>query len=182
MGEAVNVVRMTISVPRDLKADMDDVSTPVNWSAAAVGAFRVKLRELASVKETTTMDDVIARLKAADENDSNEQRQEGKEAGELWARDDARPRQLRRLLALDHLNGEGIDYHLGVYDNGMNHGIAWGLYAWLFNGDDFGNGDIDSFWEGAIGDGGREKIDDIDYASGFCEGALEVWEKVKGKL
>lgn len=46
MSEPVNVVRMTISVPKDLKKQMDAVKEPVNWSAEASRAFREKLVEL----------------------------------------------------------------------------------------------------------------------------------------
>lgn len=180
MAEPQNMVRMNICVPRALKARMDDVS--INWSAVASAAFAAKLLALASEKQTRTMDDVIARMKAADEVDSNEQRQEGVEAGRAWARDDGRPRQLRRLVKLAE-NQHGIEGNLGIFDNGMNRGIGWGLYVAIEGGaHDPGWGDAEAFWESAIGGGGREKIDGFDFAVGFCEGALEVWEKVANKL
>jgi hypothetical protein len=181
-GEAQNVVRMNISVARDLKARMDAASASVNWSAVASAAFGAKLLELDGEKETATMDDVIARLKAADEADNNEQRQRGVAAGARWAKDYARPRQLRRLHKEAVDAQHGLDYELGVFDNGMNQGIAVGLYGVILGAEDFDRDDAKNFWQEAIGDDGHELMDDFDFASGFCDGALDVWEKVADKL
>src|SRR5690349_19928782 len=82
--------RTTITVPADLKDRMDATGSSVNWSAVAARAFEVKLAEINARKKGATMDDVITRMKAADEADANEARQEGKEAGEQWARTEAR--------------------------------------------------------------------------------------------
>lgn len=43
------------------------------------------------------MDDLVARLKAADEMDSKEQYQEGRKAGEMWVKTEGRPNHLRSL-------------------------------------------------------------------------------------
>src|SRR5262249_17454354 len=69
-GGNAGVVRMNISVPRDLKACMDEVDS-VNWSAVASQAFRAKLRALESRRGVRSLDDVIARLRAAEEVDSD---------------------------------------------------------------------------------------------------------------
>src|SRR5205809_1051596 len=89
--------RTNISLPRDLKARMDAVTEPVNWSAVAAQAFEAKLAELNARKEGATMEDVIARLKAADALDNKTEFQAGLKNGESWAEKTARPRQLRRL-------------------------------------------------------------------------------------
>jgi hypothetical protein len=190
VAEPQNVVRMNISVPRDLKARMDSATKyllpgTVNWSAVASAAFEAKLLDLASKKETGTMEDVIARLKAAEEADSNEQRQEGAEAGRAWARNVARPRQLRRLARLGKKK-DAVEDQLSGFNADTKHGIATSLYAVLHDlpvaSKAFGTGDVAYFWLETVGPGGRAKMDDIDFASGFCDGAREVWEKVKDSL
>jgi hypothetical protein len=180
-GEAKNVTRTTISVPSDLKARMDAVPEAVNWSAVASEAFEAKLLELASQRKGTNMDDVIARLRAAQEMDNREDCNEGRAAGEEWAKDKARPKQLKALAKLNeieaHYDWEGM---LGVFDN--HRGIAWGLYEQMHQEDAFDRSDVEAFWEGILGGGGREKIDGFDFARGFVDAALAVWEKVEGEL
>src|SRR5262249_27023394 len=97
MGEPKGVVRTNISLPRELKARMDAAPSSVNWSAVAAQAFEAKLLELESQKEVKSMDDVIARLKAAAELEANEDYQAGFKAGQQWAKEQATPKELRRL-------------------------------------------------------------------------------------
>src|SRR5690348_8820163 len=103
MGDPVNVVRMTISVPREVKEAMDATTAKVNWSAIATKAFQAELLALQSERQAKTMDEVVARLKAAAEIEANEDYQAGHSAGETWAKEDATPKQLRRLekMAVD---------------------------------------------------------------------------------
>src|SRR5260370_41740506 len=101
MGDSQGVIRVNISVPRELKARMDAAPAKANWSAVACRAFEDKLLELESTKEVTTMDEVIARLKAADEMEAKEQYQEGLEAGRGWEKEIASPRQVRRLGGIE---------------------------------------------------------------------------------
>jgi hypothetical protein len=181
MSETQGVIRTNISVPRELKARMDAVAERVNWSATAAEAFEAKLLALASTREVKGMDEVIARLKAADDLDSKEEYQAGREAGETWAREDARPKELRALARLAEAEPRfGIEGQLGIYANGMNRGIAWGLCEDLYPHEECR--DVTTFWESILGDGGEDLIENHHFALGFCEGALDVWEKVKGKL
>ncbi len=48
MDEQQGATRTNISLPRELKARMDQVKEPVNWSAVAGKAFEAKLLELES--------------------------------------------------------------------------------------------------------------------------------------
>src|SRR2546423_1045044 len=100
MGDDAKTFRMNISIPRDLKERMDQVGQPVNWSQTAAHAFEAKLLGLAAQKETKTMDEVIERLKAAAVLEEKEEYQAGLEAGRAWAREDASPKELRRLADL----------------------------------------------------------------------------------
>src|SRR5262245_60643039 len=100
MSEQQGAVRTNVSLPRGLKARMDAVKVPVNWSAVAAEAFERKLLELESRREVGNMDEVLARLKAAAALDGKEDYQEGRVAGEAWAKEGARPKQLRGLEQL----------------------------------------------------------------------------------
>src|SRR6266851_2450827 len=99
MGKPKNVVPMTLSVPKELRAKMEAVTVSVNWSAMASAAFAAKLLELQSNREVKGIEDLIARLKSAAELEANQDYQEGRQMGEKWATDKATPRQLRRLQA-----------------------------------------------------------------------------------
>ncbi len=176
MSEMQGATRMNISVPRELKAKMDAATVTVNWSAAACRAFEVELLRLESERTVETMDETVDRLLAADELDSNETHQHGIELGASWAKEDGRPRDLRRLEKLD----DDREDYIGIWDNGMNDsGIACGLCEWLCSGDEYDNVNLDEFWEGILGKGGRELINDENFARGFVKGALDVWAKAQ---
>ncbi len=177
MSEPQGVIRANISVPRELKARMEAADKGVNWSSVACSAFQVKLLELDSQKETKNMDEVIARLKAAGELEDREEYQAGRAAGEEWAGKQATPRQLRRLTKGMDDPGYGISGMLEVYVNGMNHGIQHGL-CHAISGKEPGCGDAKMFWEVILGDDCAGQIDDLAFAQGFVEGALELWKKV----
>lgn len=212
MGKPKNVVPMTLSVPKRLKAKMDAVKVPVNWSAIASAAFETKLLELVSEKEVKGMDDMIARLKAAAELEANEDYQDGHQMGEKWATGKATPRQLRRLQALadnpkcsltDWLNYGAADgmtvkvmnqladdpkiasqlAEAGAlpYSGPMKTGIGRALYWCLFPDRGSDRSEIEAFWLNAL-DTRQDAIEIHDFARGFVEGALGVWEKVRGKL
>ena len=89
--------RTTITVPADLKARMDQVKQPVNWSALACRAFEHKLAELITEKGTRNMSDVILRLRASKQRLDSELYKEGKGNGEAWAKDEAEAEELQAL-------------------------------------------------------------------------------------
>jgi hypothetical protein len=175
MSEQEGTIRVNISVPRKLKAEMESLSDPPNWSAIACEAFRAHLLDLASQREAMTMEDVIARMKAADALERNESYQTGRETGECWAKNRATPKQLRNLAGDP---GEGAPI-LGS----MVHGeIATTLWQEIHPRRETDSHTINCFWEEAAGDNGVESIEDQDFARGWMEGALAIWEKVKDKL
>src|SRR5438067_2084091 len=97
MSEQDGVIRVNISVPRKLKAEMESAPEPTNWSAIACEAFQSHLLGLKSRREAKTMDEVIARMRAADELEQNQRYQAGHGAGDFWARRKARPSELRAM-------------------------------------------------------------------------------------
>jgi hypothetical protein len=128
----------------------------------------------------TDLDAVVARLKAADADDRQEDYDEGKATGESWAKEEARPRQLRRLAKLAAIPGR-IHEQMSIASNGINRGIA----VWLWRNVENAGVDADymeEFWESLQGPNGADRIDEFDFADGFISGALAVWNQVSDKL
>jgi hypothetical protein len=182
MGEQ-GVVRTTISVPRELKARMDKVEESVNWSGVACSAFEAKLLELESQRQVENMDDVVARLKAAAELEDKEEYQAGLEAGRTWAKEDATPKQLRRIA--DYVEKSDRSYDFCWYDSSLNWNAPFGpldhfaFVAWPDRKDD--RSAADDFFEQALGDDAH-RVQDDDFLHGFGDGVVEIWDQVRNKL
>jgi hypothetical protein len=185
MPEPQKAARFNITIPPGLKARMEAAPPTENWSAVAARAFEQRLLELDAQKETKTMNDVIARLKAAAEIEANENYQAGFEAGEAWAKGRAKPSQLRRLaryIALCGLRGEDwlsdpdrdqfARAVLGLGKMDDDEAVSTALEFWC----DVIPYDDETDQEGA------ELVQDDDFFRGFGEGAAALWEKVKDKL
>lgn len=179
-GENGTAARLNISLPAGLKSRMDAVK--VNWSAVAAAAFERKLKELEATKKPKDLDGVILRLKAAAEIEASEDYQAGAKSGREWAKREASPKHLRRLQEMADDRQYGVEGQLEIWTNGMNRGIADGLFGVLEpnSRDDWGI-TRSTFWEIALGDD-QDKIEDWSFARGFCDGALEIWEAVESKL
>jgi hypothetical protein len=92
--------------------------------------------------------------------------QEGTNKGRVWAREKAKKWQLLALQRAHLLIGE------------LGDGLAWHLYCCL-HGMDADRDDVDSdlverFWFAILGEGGDMAIEDVQFAKGFCDGALDV--------
>jgi hypothetical protein len=182
MADTQRVIRTNISLPRELKARMDAVKRTVNWSAVAAEAFKAKLLEIQSKRDVEHMDEVIARLKAAEEMDASESYREGHRAGSEWAKRRARPKHLRGLAKLADESQGVLAGHLELFGNDMNRGIAWGLYLAMHQHEEFQRPDVEGFWQQILGDSGAERIEAYNFALGFVEGALDIWNKVENDM
>lgn len=107
MGKKPSFFRTTISVPRDLKRQMDAVKEPVNWSAIACRAFEEKLTEIATKKEEKTMFDIIQRLRTTKPDLIYQQ---GQADGRRWASEQAQYEDLLSLEQLYDKKREGRDW------------------------------------------------------------------------
>jgi cell pole-organizing protein PopZ len=195
VADTHGVVRTNISVPRELKARMDAVKAPVNWSAVACRAFEAKLLELQSQqREVKAMEDVVARLKAADELERSEDYGAGYAAGERWAKEEARPSQLRSLRrSMDepaHSQPPGFANVARDAELGVGPGVGWHVYFGTIgrkgpvtDWSEVKNlaAEADAFWSDVLGDD-KHQIESASFGQGFVDGALSVWEKVKAKL
>ena len=127
-------------------------------------------------------DEVIRRIKAAQEVIGRREREEGRTAGRTWAEGVATPRQLERLQAFAD-DPHGIDGNIEMFNNDMNRGHVWGLYECLQGfEEDIDPNELDAFWEAALGIDEKDRIEDEDFACGFVVGATEIWRQVKDEL
>jgi hypothetical protein len=189
MTEPQGVIRTNISIPRDIKARMDKVMSPVNWSAVAVKAFEAKLLELDSEKEGDSMSDWIERMQAADKLDENEDYNAGRAAGTRWAKQKAHPRQLRNLQrSVDGSGGmeEGFSSVAHQAKIKVGPGVGWHVYFGMTGEKVVTTGEriasiareADEFWREVLGNN-KHRIESPFYGKGFVEGALGVWSMVK---
>ena len=193
MSEPQKAARFNITIPPGLKARMEAATPTENWSAVAARAFEQRLLELESQKEPKTMNDVITRLKAADELDRDEDYQAGREAGDRWAQQEARPRQLRNLRrAMEESSRSlppGFENVARDAALGVGPGVGWHLYFGMLGRGVVTNweevkaisAEADAFWRGVLGDD-KHRIESPSFGQGFADGALGVWAKVEGHL
>jgi hypothetical protein len=129
------------------------------------------------------MNKMIERLKTEEAAEAQAEYQDGRQAGESWANDEASPRQLKALERLDECEPpRDVSYHLSVMVNGLNHGITEGLFSALHpRQKEFDRPDVKAFWQSVLGED-AERIEDQDFARGFCEAALEAWRNVKADV
>jgi hypothetical protein len=170
--------RMGITVPAELRQEMEEVGDGVNWSQVATEAFRAKVLSIKSQTGGTEMDEVIKRMMAADALDTNQDKADGFAAGKEWVtRKDwhATPKQLRRLEAAvmdrDYFSGEpdAFGWAGALYDtiNGVSHSDR---------------SEFEEFWEVILGEDEAKRMYDDAFAEGFVDGAMEAWYPIKRKL
>jgi hypothetical protein len=178
-----NITRTTISVPKDLKEQMEAENDRVNWSAVAVQAFRQKLLEIEyRRKNRMSKKDVVNRLKAAQEADT-EDYDDGKAAGREFAEKQATLKELNgiakyiELLDRDprttwwDIDAPGWNAPLGAV-GGFANAARRKIETWQ---------DAEEFWQGILGDD-FERIHDADFFHGFGDGAMEVLDEVQDQL
>lgn len=177
-----NAVRTTITIPPDVKKRMDAADSGVNWSAVATEAFRAKLLDLESSKRVETMTDAIERLRAADKQDGSEEYEAGVEVGETWAKEKARPKQLRRLAkAAEEMELRWQTDLATQIETLLEQGsdIREFLYETI-GGLDLQ--DAPCFWEDSLGESQAAELNSAMFAQGFVAGALTFWESVEDKI
>ena len=166
---------MNISLSQDLKHRMAQIEESVNWSALAARAFEGKLAELAAKKEQKTMDDVIQRLRESRLKLEKADYHDGKEAGVRWAKHNAEARDLMTLDKL-YIDNQWNDDWRDFFTTEGGDSAAVRLVEKIY-GDEV---EADDFWSFVINDWQRAATDD--WVRGFADGALELWDEVKGSL
>lgn len=174
-------VRTTISVPTELKAQMDALEESVNWSAVACQAFEAKVAEVITRRKAKDMNETITRLRASQRKHADEQYRSGYTDGERWAKDEAEAPELERLLSCRRM-GTAQDWASYFADDETSaYSPGERIYFTIAPDEDKNRDAAAEFWEHVSGSRGA-LMGDGSYVRGFWEGALDVWVKIKDKL
>lgn len=177
---ARNVVRTTISVASDLKARMDAIGEPVNWSAVASRAFEQEVARIIQKRGTKTMDDVVTRLRASKRKAGGEQYEKGRQAGEAWAKDGAEADALARLEEFRdacEADRPAFEDYFEMEPNAPLDHAGWIAAAILAPEDDQDTHEASAYAGELFGEHRTN-----DFVRGFVDGALDVWDSVKDRL
>jgi hypothetical protein len=176
-------VRMSITVPTGLKARMDALEDPPNWSGVASKAFEAELAAIIAQRGAKVMADVVARLRASKQQASDSRYKEGYTAGQEWAKNSADAEELERLEAVRDRSGYDWDR---LFDSGSRVSDAYGIgerFAfWIVPEGEGSRQSARDFWEAQAGDDFKTLMFDDSFVHGFAEGALDVWAEVKDQL
>lgn len=163
------MARMNISIPDDVKSDIDGISG-INWSAVATEAFRsVVLNHKAKV---TDMNAVVDRLRACKQRYETEEKQFGEEYGRKWAAETAEFEELTKLDDLTEIPQELDDLYDLISPKVGNHPRA-NLVR------DVGRSE---FLESVFVNDDPWSHDNPEFCAGFVDGALSVFNEVKDQL
>jgi hypothetical protein len=159
--------RTTISIPKELKDEMDAAGEQVNWSAVAARAFRSELARIAATrKRHMTKEEVVKRLKAKQEQ---EMEAKGKAHGREWAERFAGPSALLRLMRW---------YNMRQFNENASFKRMEDLYSYLYPSGE----DLQTFKAETCANEWPDVCHDTDYTAGFVDGATDVWDEVEGEL
>jgi hypothetical protein len=176
--------RTTISVPPDLKARMDTVDEPVNWSAIACQAFEEKLAEITKRKGAKDMRAAIQRLKVSKRKLEAKGHQVGFKAGETWAMSRAEADELQRLAQFYEACERDSSGWVGFFNMSENSSayspserIAIAIGGEEYDGN---RGFAQDFWKEVDLDL-RDPAANL-FVRSFVEGAMELWNQIKDEI
>lgn len=183
------MARTTISIPDDLKAEMDSLGENVNWSATAATAFRAEIRRQylrRAQLEGEKMEQAIERLRASKLEFEKLAGERGRAAGVRWAQQFADYADLRKLsserqhLKFKHDNSQDGDFAFEVWACGLGcpgydpksesvaltgyDQDAFSRFVHVVGFENSGAGDLD--------------FNSAEFWQSFCEGALEIYRKI----
>jgi hypothetical protein len=93
-------VKLTLSIPKELRERMNPFNEAVNWSELVRELIERKVTMLEQAKTKSKLSvEAIARLRASEEREADQDKAVGHEQGRLWAEEDAEVSDLRRLKA-----------------------------------------------------------------------------------
>lgn len=145
------MARVTLYVPENLKARMDNVSEPVNWSAVAQEAFKEAVAVNLIQREPTNMEQVIERLRASKARADRTALQSGREHGKLWACETAEYDELKRIADWTRMEGVVIPFNISALKEVIDPSRRKDKYAWHEFWQKHSDGDVnDAFAEGFI--------------------------------
>jgi hypothetical protein len=173
--------KFNITLSAELKRRMMAVKEQTNWSQIAARAFEQHLAELLKRKRNLEISDVVNRLRALNAQEASEVYQTGFEAGRKWAENSARPRELKRLSRWRHSQITSWDDEWTWTDDDQRSAYSRSEdFAFTIHPDRDGDRSVaDEFWKNSVG---LSEQPEGEYTRGFANGALAVWDEVKGQL
>jgi hypothetical protein len=165
------MARMNISVPEDLKKQMDAIGERINWSGVAQRAFEKEILTMEARQQVEDIDGAVARLQASKAVAGESSAEFAKERGRKWAMTRATYPQLKAIGT-------------ATWDDDLDEGLAPDLGRWATSEhenelcDDVDTRDARDFWEIQL----DTQHPEVEAAYGFLEGVLEVWEEVKDQI
>lgn len=160
-NRCLHMPRITLYVPDELKARMDEAGDGLNWSAVTQRAIREAIAINQVKRNPDNMTNVIERLRASKERLENANAASGKDCGATWAKSAAEYDELSRISEAVSIDSIGLDDLKRLIDP-EHHMDA---HDWK------------AFWE-KHGDG---QPDDA-FAQGFAEGAAAVFDEVADQI
>lgn len=168
------MARTTISIPDDLKNEMDKAGDDTNWSGIAAEAFRNELNRIkarSATKGKAMNAAAMQRLKASKATYLGQAADRGYEDGIEWASKAAEYEELSNL----HSAWQTVE----TCETNDAYGAPGAFLTLIRRGDDarVDRSDINEFWENLA-----KGSDDTDqysapYWDGFAKGSIEVFEK-----
>lgn len=165
--------RINISVSESLRERMREAGD-VNWSAVAQEAFEKKLGEIAAARKEKDVKDVIQRLRATKIAGESDDTRRGFERGVEWAKHQATWADLETVAAFadDDTSLQGA--RLNPYEQDLMTALLHRRHGPSGTTPQ----DVDFVAEELFGKSDPTAAD----AQGFVDGALSVYDEVKGQL
>ncbi|MEM1111511.1 MAG: hypothetical protein AAGI11_06355 [Pseudomonadota bacterium] len=184
------MARTTISIPDQLKARMDTVKAPPNWSGIAARAFERELDRIESVElfKEEGMSETTQRLEASRQKhlaESGETMEEkGRRLGMIWAEKHAEYSELKNLSDSNEVDPDGTTASASGLPIAIRFNPAMSEDDMLLAVEE-GRDETRDFWETHAGDywriallDGEADMDALggSFREGFLDGAFSVWD------
>lgn len=182
-------VRMTISVPAELRHQMDALAAKadVNWSQLACNAYEAAVAKQAGKKDELSLDDLITRVRVSKQQTTDEKYRQGLELGAKWAESFG----YEDFLRLEDFVTSLTDV---VWKDLANTKGSQKISARLLRTLDGGGAlseDAKSNWmadvprvsEVGVPRGRSQDLhNNIPFLRGYCDGAMKIWLQIKDKI
>lgn len=163
------MARMNISIPDELKTEMDVKGESVNWSRIAQNAFEKEIRTMEARQRVENIEGAVTRLQASKVVAGLDAAEKGKAIGREWAMQDADYVQLKYIgeSMWDDVGGDPFWLGKACVSKHENELL-----------DDVELQEVRDFWEIRLG----SPSPDGEAVYGFLEGVQEVWAEVEDQL
>ncbi|MCB1438137.1 MAG: hypothetical protein KDJ63_00030 [Nitratireductor sp.] len=159
------MARVSISVPDDLKTQMDG-RDDVNWSSIARRAFELEIQSKVIVEGNLEMNGVIERLRASKERGEHENRIHWIENGAGWAAHKAEFEELERM----------VDINPDEFDS--NQALLERMFEARFDSAAGNQAELLGYAE----EFKKNRLPSLNELTWWLDGVDQVWDEVADKL